>query len=372
MQKAIAQGVTSGPLNPVLDVWLQTPTLATDGSSTVASLLADPYDLTWQVFSVNQAGQLTSVAGPIASNLVADKVGGVAGHFAATWAVPSSQAIGRYEIHWRYRFAAGAPYQQTVRAFDVLATVPAIGANGYLTVSDMREEGFSESSIATPRLLRLIGMASSYIDRVTGRFFEPRYATLTVSGTGGRQVMLGDPIIAIASVTLGNPSATVVGVESMRIFNRHLTERLTNPDDRDNPKVEFVHFADIYGRQRGASVDSPLFGVPYRDMFFPAGVQNINVTGLFGFTDWDGSCTGDTPELIRQAARLLVARDAAKLAACGDGGDRDDRKRYRLTGEAVRDQSYTLQPLTEGAFTGDREIDDLLLAFMKPMGIGAA
>lgn len=39
-------------------------------------------------------------------------------------------------------------------------------------------------------------MASQYIDRVTGRFFEPRPMTLTVDGSGGHIQLVGHPIIS--------------------------------------------------------------------------------------------------------------------------------------------------------------------------------
>jgi hypothetical protein len=52
--------------------------------------------------------------------------------------------------------------------------------------------------------------------------------------------------------------------------------------------------------------------------------------------------------------------------------DRDDRKRDRILSEGTRDQRYTLQAVTEGAFTGNREIDDVLLAYMRPPGIASA
>ncbi len=46
----------------------------------------------------------------------------------------------------------------------------------------------------------LILLAGQYIERVTGRFFEPPPMTLLVDGSGGRIQLLGHPIIAINSV----------------------------------------------------------------------------------------------------------------------------------------------------------------------------
>ena len=200
-------------------------------------------------------------------------------------------------------------------------------------------------------------------------FFEPRFQQYSLSGNGGRLLQFGDPLIAVQMITLGNPVQNVVGLGSLRLYNRHLTARLTNPDDREDPRVEYVHNRDIYGGRRGtASVDSPLFGVPFRDLYFPSGVQNVNVTGLWGYTDWDGSPAGATPYLLRHAVKLIAMREFRKLT----DDLRDDRKRYRLTSERTRDQSYNLDKVTEGAFTGDREIDDILLRFHRPAGIASA
>ena len=102
-------------------------------------------------------------------------------------------------------------------------------------------------------------------------------------------------------------------------------------------------------------------------MITSKGVQNVNVGGLFGYTDYDGSSSGDTPELIRHACRLLVMREFRTFM----DDEREDRKRYRLTMEKTRDQSYQLAAPVEGPYTGDREIDDLLLSFRRPIRISS-
>ena len=51
----------------------------------------------------------------------------------------------------------------------------------------------------------------------------------------------------------------------------------------------------------------------------------------------------------------------------------DAQKRYRLTQERTRDQGYTLEALRlHGVFTGDPEIDNLLVLFKRPADLGAA
>ena len=69
--------------------------------------------------------------------------------------------------------------------------------------------------------------------------------------------------------------------------------------------------------------------------------------------------------------KLLAMRELPLLS------DRDRRedamKRWRLTGETTRDQSYSLQALDAmGEFTGDPEVDAILASFQRPPLMGAA
>ncbi len=365
----------SSRANPILDMWFQmATTVDDDNTGTVQSILTNPSALSFKVFAEQSDGAMALLLTKT-SDLVADQIQDPLtgtpqpGHYAAAFAASDlspQPAIGsRCEIVWTWTMPNGAT-GTAFREFDFLPQ-PSV-AHGYCLPSDLRAEGFSRARFSDSRLLRLIQLESGRIDRITNRFFEPRYQSQTLNGTGGRAMQLGDPIIALQLVTLGNPVVNTIQAESFRVFNRHITAGILSPDDRQDPKIEFVHYRDIFGRQRSASIDSPLFGVPFRDLFFPAGVQNVNITALFGYTDPDGSCTGGTPELIRHACKLLVAKQAYKL---GDDS-RDEAKRHRIVSEGTRDQRYQLQEVTEGALTGDREVDDILLSFIAPLTIGAA
>lgn len=376
MRNAIAVSETSSAANPLIDIWLQmATTVDDDNTGTVQSILTNPTDLAFTVSVLDADGSATQVFAhdcDVVADQIQDPLTGELqpGHYAAAFSPsafsPSVPPGSRLEIAWAWTMPNGAEGIM-VRRFDLLQNVAPTLGSGYCLVSDMREEGLSRERVSDERLLRLILLQSQYVDRVTGRFFEPRWQIQTLNGTGGRAMQLGDPIIALALVTLGNPVVNTIEPESFRIFNRHITAGITAPDDRNDPKIEFVHYRDIFGRQRSASIDSPLFGVPFRDLFFPAGVQNVNVSGLFGFTDPDGSATGCTPELIRHATKLLVMREAYRFAS----DERDERKRHRILSEGTRDQRYQLQAATEGALTGDREIDDLLLMYMRPIRISS-
>ncbi len=74
--------------------------------------------------------------------------------------------------------------------------------------------------------------------------------------------------------------------------------------------------------------------------------------------------------MLREAVKLLVFRNL--IATCTD--DREATKRgHRIIQENTRDQGMQYaQPWLKGYLTGDAEIDNLLLAFMRPPGMGAA
>jgi hypothetical protein len=103
---------------------------------------------------------------------------------------------------------------------------------------------------------------------------------------------------------------------------------------------------------------------------FPKGAFNVAVTGLWGVTEPDGSETGGVPLEIRRACMLLVLRAIYPLAGQDSA---DARNRWRILEEKTRDQSYRLEGLkSPGLLTGDPEIDDILLRYRRPAGLGAA
>jgi len=347
---ALARGQASSCENPALDLFTQ-----------VGGVLTDVEVLEYQVFDVSDAAkQLNPVqvypetAGQRAAVNVSelcpigDKLS--TGHFVARWTPPLDEPIGTHEMRWFFKLTASSPEQTFKEEFEVLPEVVAQAFRGYCFVSDLRAEGVSETQASDDRLISLIDLASRYIDEVTGRFFEAREMTLDLDGRGSAVLQLGVPIIAISDLSLlGDAGETEIDTGDCRVYNRHLTQRLTSPDDRENPKIALVGGGRV----------------------FPEGHQNVRLEGLFGYTEHDGSPAGRTPRLIREVCKKLVIREMPLL---GDAGGRDDaQRRSRLISEKTRDQSYRLaNPKTTGAMTGDTEIDTVLAMFTRPMEVGAA
>ncbi|HET9621814.1 MAG TPA: hypothetical protein VFP84_10625 [Kofleriaceae bacterium] len=343
-------------------------------------VLVDPPALAFQIFDVSgddkraapvqvfpssagtQAGVRTAATWPDG-----DKLG--PGHFVARWTPSANESIGAHEIRWFLPSGTGAE-QIIARDFDVVAEVAGSSTQVYALVSDVRAEGVMAKDVSDVRIARMIRLASQYVDRITGRFFTPRAMTLTVDGSGRRSQLLGHPIIGIGDVKmfagLFDDLAELPVIPSFfRVFNRHLTQGLLDPDDRENPRLEFFHESDLLGVHADPAADLGL-----GSLVWLTGVQNVIIDGVFGYTDPDGSPTGRTPELIRHVTKLLVMRE---LPAMADFAWREDRRqRWRITSERTRDQSYNLDALrAQGIFTGDPEIDAILVSFQRPAQLGA-
>lgn len=248
----------------------------------------------------------------------------------------------------------------------------------YCTITNIRDEGITVSMCADARVLTAIKLASAYIEMVTERWFEARTRTFRVRARNSRVCFLPHPIISISSIhIIGGRGSGIdrdeVSVDDVLVFNRHLTEGLLDPDDRDTPRIEY---------------EGPL-GIEYpgrENAEFPWASQVVEVTGRFGYTDLgdddpgetsDGSqvpdSEGDTPLLIAHACKLLALRELPLMTDTGSRGDL--RERYRIIEEKTADQSYKLSPLSSshqgGNVTGDPEIDAILLKYSRPIAMAA-
>jgi ribosome modulation factor len=202
----------------------------------------------------------------------------------------------------------------------------------------LRAEGVTATEATDARLVRLIRMASQYVDRMTGRFFEPRPMTLTVDGSGGRAQLLSHPIIGVREASSSPPSPP----NSASCRSRRRPSASTTAT---RPRSSWI---PTTVRTRGSSSStSDLLGgqaapasLGLGSLVWPRGAQNVVIDGLFGYTDPDGSPVGRTPTLIRHVTKLLALRE---LPALTDIARREDRqKRWRLVSERTRDQGYNL------------------------------
>lgn len=306
-----------------------------------------------------------------------------AGAYCARWQVPANAQIGKYAIEWQYTLVQPVstvftsttseppPSGTTRKFFEVLATATTFPGPQYALVTDVRNSiGCTKEKVTDLRLMRIIKLASAMIERITGRYFDMRPQVLRYGGRSARILQVGQPIIGLTSVGIDTQPTQqgdlVVDLAMLRIYNRHLSQGMTLPDDRENPKLEFVHSDDLYGIRF-----VPFRGISLRSLAWPIGVQNVHVRGYFGYTDPDGSPWGETPLLIQHAISLICARELPKL---GDRDDREDaQQRWRVTADQAKEIRVELaDPRRWGEWFGDPEIDSILASFIRPPELGSA
>jgi hypothetical protein len=210
----------------------------------------------------------------------------------------------------------------------------------YASAEDLRAEGVTAAMASDARLLSLLVEACALLDRVTGWFFEPRAKSFQLDGRGTPTLELPTPPLQL---------------DEVRIFGATIS---MHPDD-----------LVIVGAPVEPGFDAPRLTL--RRAVFPRGVGNVEASGLWGYTEPDGTPLGRTPLAIRRAAMLLVLRQLPKLT---DADSAAARSAWRLLEERTRDQSYRLAAWRDAGvvLTGDPEVDELIARYRRPAGLGAA
>jgi hypothetical protein len=269
-----------------------------------------------------------------------------------------AEPLGRHLIKWYLKRTTASTEESWTEEFEVLAGLAVGVPQSYCLLCDLREQGIAEATYSDVKLLVLASEASRFVERCTCRFFEPRYQSLALSGTGGQALFVEHPIIAVETVSIASQWSDDYDLDDADfvVYNRHL-DGLLLPDDREVPKIDLV-FAPSDSRDQSA------LG---RREGWPTGKQNVVVTGVFGYTDPDGSPVGCTPREIRRVVMALVYRDLLPLTSA----DREDRRlRHLVTSETVRDQTIARKFAGDAAggctaFTGDSEIDSIILRYRR-------
>jgi hypothetical protein len=345
-----------------------------------SGVVSDLFSLSFQIFDVStEAKQAAPLqVWPVAAGTKAvvavgtDAPAGArveTGVYAPTWAVGAGEAVGAHLVRWFWKSLSSSVALTADQPFDVSALPVRFPGALYCLPSDMRAEGVlatGGAAVSDQRLQLGIYLASQFIERITGRYFEPRALSLTLDGRGSKSVLLRDPIIGLASIEFASSLSMLENLDpnanNYKVYNRHL-RGLLNPDDRLNPRVE------LFGLE-----DYPL-SMTLETLRFPRGTQNVRLHGVFGYTEADGTPFGGTPILLRHVAKMLTLRHLPKLTD-GDGrrAARDD---WRVTEEKTREQSisyalFVSKGSSVGAITGDPEIDSILLLHMRPLNLGSA
>lgn len=209
----------------------------------------------------------------------------------------------------------------------------------YCTVQEIRDEGVAPEQATDARITMAIKLAGALIDKITGQWFEPRELTLVRDGRGGCILHLPVPVISVLELKV---DGEVLDPKDYVVYS--------SPEDRRNPKI-------------------------YCSRSFPRGRRNVEIAGVFGYVDQETDEAGQvaafvTPEPIRHACRRLVIRE---LGLLGDPEAQDERRRARVASETTDGRSYSLALEQRfSGFTGDPDVDGILVGFVRPPAIGGA
>ena len=277
------------------------------------------------------------------------------GHYCAAFTVPALATVGVAELRWYYKITADGAEHVVSVPFEITATSVICGY-GYCAIKDLRDEGLTETAALDARAALAISRASKYIEKATGdRWFEPRRRVFTIDGTGTPFLPIPEPIVAIESVVVTYDGIfsgqTELDPAAYKVYARHLTDGMTGgEDDRQAPKLELY------------TAESIRFACEMTK--WPRGNRNIQVTGVFGYTDNDGSPAGCTPDQIREACTALAFQKVPRVA-------RGVSRTGAIKSETTRDQSVQYADGPTGMFSGDVGIDQIIEAFHRPMRISA-
>lgn len=369
----LGRGETSSDTNPVLDIWtaVGNPSVLTN----IIALEFRIFDITTaakkitplQVFPVTPGTFFT--LDPLTDAPTGHRLS--TGRYYAPFTVDASEPLGDHQIEWRFQQNALSPVETFIEEFCVTAAVAASGSpTSYCSITEVRAEGYTDPPFSDARISTLILLASKYVDKVTGRWFGARTFDETnpmvLDGRDSRSLHLSIPIIRLDKLEIENQGfintdLTEIDLSMVRAYNRHVAG-MTQPDDRENPRIAFIQ------TRIPETVLTGLFPAPRT---FPLGRQNIHLQGVFGYTDPDGTSFGNVPELIRQVTCRLVTRD---LLLDSDACEKlNIKQKFRISSDKEGSTTVKLTELwLKGAFTGDPEIDNILMLYKRPPRIGIA
>jgi hypothetical protein len=314
--------------------------------------------------------------------------GGKGRVFILPFTIAGGQAVGQWTAEVTFiadpTDGAAWPSQTITFPFRVLDEAHPFVDGSYAQVQDMLDNGFPLGSPAPPGgfsftdAARALERATALVDRITSRYFEARYREYDLDGKGGPAIQTEHAIVGLTDVaftfTTFTPADLPIETGDLRVYNRHIRQQLLEPDDRNDPRIEFLRTPNF--RFPRAQV---LGEVDLLSSFigFTESQQNVKCRGIWGYTDPDGSPFGKTPELIVEATLRIAASKIQPLwsAIGGAGSTIGSTAAGPILEEKTLDQQVKFADVASsnaannayvGNFTGDPAIDQILAMYMAP------
>lgn len=366
--RGLARGETSSTTNPVLQLF-----------SRQGGFLVDIYSGSFVIEDIRAPGADPVEKVAATALTVADKVS------TGCYAIPSGSTaawnIGTHRVTVSYVLEDGGPTYKQIIDFEILDVIdwPASGAFvSYISSRNAYLDGYVVETTTPQQIHRHTSEVSHAIEQWTRRWFEPRFITLRTNGGPGRTILLDNPIIAVADVTsVWDEDGSYVHPHTYyKVFNRHL-DGFFDVDDRKNPKIEITSTAGLITREARLAAAA-----------WPSGVQNLEVSGVFGYTDADFDPTdgavliGHAPVDLSRACGVLMGRQISDPGLTNPmtwspGSVRSYRTRYQSVTFGGGGSSSSGGGGGGGggggdALSGDPLIDAILVKYYRPIAFGAA
>jgi hypothetical protein len=343
----IVLGEASSSTNPLLPFFYQDE-----------GFLRDVFALRFEVYPSGSASTVATGT----TDLIDDRFD--TGCYAAVLDPQSeSMSAGAYEIVWYYKPSSTSAELEASYSFEVLSNKyfrSSTKFKSYLGSDDNALDGYDLEVRQ-----KALEAASKEVDRITGRFFFPKHMILHHSiRPESRQMWIDQPVIGVSqiileseSVVTGTLSEYELDMSSIRVFNRHIAG-LLSPDDRDNPRIAFA----VAESESAEAVELAIF---------PIGVKNVKVTGVFGYTDPDGSPFGEVPSPLQDVIRTLAFRKVVDPTGTDVATWMPGRvKKAKTRDQEIQFDTSMQQGSTE--MTGDPRLDGILIDFSRPPHVGVA
>ena len=332
---AVTQGSSLGigADDILLDLWVPHPE---------TGRLTTPYSIQYQLWDM---------AGVAPAQITADWVDATEvsiGRYCVVEDLEDDATAGQWEVRWQWTVVEDGAAYEVRRDFEVTTVLWTDPSVWLCLPYELRDEGFDTTEIPEKRLQAILTRVGQYIRIVTGRaLFGAVGVEVEARGTGVELLILPDPIIGLSAVTEGLIANGVRDgedylLDDVEVLNRHLRGQGAGPDDRDLP-----------------------------GLLLPGGTWPSEylywVTGVFGYTDPDPGVPGPghIPIPLRQAAVKLAIREAPQKLVFDEVEDRTHR--HLIQSDRMGSHGSAFYPGRTGAITGDPDIDDVLLQYMRPM-----
>jgi hypothetical protein len=288
----------------------------------------------------------------------------------------------------------------------------------YVTLDQLRDEGFAPTFVTDAKARSLITMASNTINWLTKQWFVPIRSVAKVDGRGASVFHLPNmiPILDLFQLQVGRSDLSITSLPSISYAVKERYVQMLSHKASLTAVPRFVIMDGVYGwlendyapvyttltsavNSGDTSINVASVAGLYAGSVMLLGTNEAPLSGAVLVKAINGlvltvdpvffSCPvgdpavqyGNVPSLIQRAVMLLVRDKITPVGLIGTSQDKDNPPYFsnRLNSESTEGYSYSLAQLPVaygpggGAFTtGNPEADDCCAAFCMPtMYVGA-